>query len=114
MGLDKLVEDKGGTVEKDKLEIDIERIDRDRGFEIRVDFDIDDEDSDGKYLETYLSPYVEDTPWTREELTNDVVEEAVYNIISEIREEHPNLTFEEATVTEIAAVRKIKPEDNNE
>lgn len=112
MALDNLIEDKGGEVEENEQSLNIERLDRDKGFRIRVDFDSDDEDSDGKYLDTYLSPYVDDVPWTRGDLTNDIVDEAIHNILSEIKDENPTLTFKEATIREVTAVREIKPEEN--
>ena len=64
MALDEIVREATG-----RYSIDIKRVDRDRGF--KVILHLEDKDGDGYTMETFLSPYVEDVPWTRQELTND-------------------------------------------
>lgn len=110
MALDDLVEDAGGTVERG-YEYDIERKDRDRGFRVRVDVELPDEED--KYLETYLSPYVNDdtkSPRSRKKLTNDIVEEVVDNVVESIQEDKPGAEFQKAEVYESTTVRIIKRE----
>lgn len=106
MTLDDLVEDKGGTVDNER-EFKIERLDRDRGFMIRVDFEVPGEEN-GKYMDTFLSPHVEGRVWQRQDLTNDVVEEAVNNIIDNAQEELEDAKFDGARVREVTRVREVE------
>lgn len=85
----------------------VKRIDYDRGFKIKLHL-IDPETEKKYQYNTYLSVYVEDSPWTREELTNDKVIEAVKNLMNEVEEDNPELEFDGAEINEITKVREIK------
>lgn len=111
MALDDLVEDAGGTVDRG-YEYDIERKDRDRGFRVRVDIGLPDEED--KYLETYLSPYTDDDTGyinSRKKLTNDIVEQVIDNLMESIRDDKPGAKFQEAEVYESTTVRKVTREE---
>lgn len=93
--------------DSDEREYNIKRKDLDRGFRIRVDFDVPDKENT-MYIDTWLSPHVEDSPWTRADLVNDVVEEAVEDIIDQIHDDHPDAEFDGARVKEITEVREVE------
>ena len=69
---------------------------------------LENDDGDGYRLNTYLSPYVEDAPWTRQDLTNDVVEEAIHNLVEKVEEEKPHLHIVSVDIEEITTVRKVE------
>lgn len=89
-----------------KRNLDIQRVDCDKGFKMIAH--LEDEDGDGYRYNTYVSVHTEDTPWTRHELTNDKVEEAINNLADKVEEDRPDLTITEVEIVERTRVRDVE------
>lgn len=98
------------TIQGEERDVDVR--DRSRGFRIRVHWASDEGDSEtGKYYATrYLSNKVDldDGEYikTRQDVTHDVIEEAIETILEETAQD--DAVFEEAEVWQMINARRVK------
>lgn len=89
----------------------IKRVDRHRGFKIRVEWKSDEGDSEtGSYwIEVWLSNHTDGNPHERRKVTNSVVEGAIESVLAEKAQD--DAEFESAEVYERHVCRRVKPDN---